>query len=64
MKCAVNTRPITITNIYGTNSQYFLSIMKVSSSISCSTKTIQRAINSDGVIKGKYLVTDTINNNK
>lgn len=62
MKCAVNTRPITITNIYGTNPQYFVSIIKASSSISCSPKTIQRALNSTGVIKGKYQVTYTINN--
>ena len=60
LKCAVNVRPITITNLDGTNPQSFNSIVEASKVIECSEKTIRRAINSNGIIKRKYLVTDTI----
>lgn len=60
MKCAVNTCPITITNIDGSNSMKFLSIKKANIAISCSEKTIQRALNNNSTIKKRYVVTDTI----
>lgn len=60
LKCAVNVRPITITNLYGTNPQSFSSIIEASKVIECNEKTIRRALSSNGVIKRKYLVTDTI----
>lgn len=60
LKCAVNVRPITITNLDGTNPQSFSSIIEASKVIECNEKTIRRALSSNGVIKRKYLVTDTI----
>lgn len=60
LKCAVNVRPITITNLDGTNPQSFSSIIEASKVIECNEKTIRLALNSNGVIKRKYLVTDTI----
>jgi group I intron endonuclease len=60
LKCAVNGRPITITNLDGTNLQNFSSIVEAAKVIECSEKTIRRALESNGIIKRKYLVTDTI----
>lgn len=60
LKCAVNVRPITISNLDGTNPQSFSSIIEATKVIDCSEKTIRRALNSNGIIKRKYLVTDTI----
>lgn len=60
LKCAVNVRPITITNLDGTNPQSFSSIIEASKVIECNEITIRRALNSNGIIKRKYLVTDTI----
>lgn len=60
LKCAVNVRPITNTNLDGTNPQSFSSIIEASKVIECNEKTIRRALSSNGVIKRKYLVTDTI----
>lgn len=60
LKCTVNVRPITITNLDGTNPQSFSSIIEASKVIECNEKTIRRALSSNGVIKRKYLVTDTI----
>jgi group I intron endonuclease len=60
LKCAVNVRPITITNLDGTNPQNFSSIIEASKVIECNEITIRRALNSNGLIKRKYLVTDTI----
>lgn len=53
-------RPITITNLDGTNPQNFSSIIEASKVIECNEITIRRALNSNGLIKRKYLVTDTI----
>jgi hypothetical protein len=58
LNCAVNVRPIT--NLDGTNLQSFSSIVEAAKVIECSEKTIRRALNSNGIIKRKYLVTDTI----
>ena len=60
LKCAVNVRPLTITNLDGTKPQSFSSIIEASKVIECNEKTIRRALSSNGVIKRKYLVTDTI----
>jgi group I intron endonuclease len=60
LKCAVNVRPITITDLEGTNPQSFSSITEAAKVIGCSEKTIRRALNSNGIIKSKYFVTDTI----
>lgn len=60
LKCAVNVRPITIANLDGTNPQSFSSIIEARKVIECNEKTIRRALSSNGVIKRKYLVTDTI----
>lgn len=60
LKCAVNVRPITISNLDGSNPQSFSSIIEATKVIECTEKTIRRALNSNGIIKRKYLVTDTI----
>lgn len=60
LKYAVKVRPITITNLDGTNPQSFSSIIEASKVIECNEKTIRRALSSNGVIKRKYLVTDTM----
>ena len=60
LKCAVNVRPITITNLDGTNLQNFSSIVEAAKVIECSEKTIRRALNSNGIIKRKYLGIDTL----
>lgn len=57
-KCAVNMRPVTITNLDGSNSIHFVSIKEASIAISCSEKTIQRALN--GIIKKMFLVKGTL----
>lgn len=44
MKCAVNMRPVTITNLDGSNPINFVSIKEASIGISCSEKTIRRAL--------------------
>lgn len=66
LKCAVNVRPIIITNLDGTNPQSFNSIIEAAKVIGCSEKTslafgqARRALNSNGIIKRKFLVVDTI----
>lgn len=60
LNCAVNVRPITITDLDGTNLQNLSSIVEAAKVIECSEKTIRRALESNGIIKRKYLVTDTI----
>lgn len=47
MKCATNTRPVIITNLDGSNPIQFVSIKEASIAISCSEKTIQRALKKD-----------------
>lgn len=59
-KCAVNMRPVTITNLDGSNSTHFVSIKEASIAISCSEKTIQRALNGNGIIKKMFLVKGTL----
>ena len=44
MKCAVNVRPVTITNLDGSNIMNFISIKEASIAISCNEKTIRRAL--------------------
>ena len=46
MKCITNVRPVTITNLDGSNPIYFVSSKEASIVISC--KTIRRAVNVDG----------------
>lgn len=62
MKCATNTRPVIITNLDGSNPIQFVSIKEASLAISCSEKTIQRALKKDftssGIIKNKYIVKE------
>lgn len=60
LKCAVNVRPVTITELDGKNPKFFTSIVLAAKSLECSAKTIQRALKADGIIKRKYLVKDTI----
>ena len=53
-------RPVTITELNGSNPQFFPTIVSAAEAIGCSVKTIQRALQkSNGVIKRKYLITDT-----
>ena len=44
MKCAVNVRPVTITNLDGSNPMNFVSIKEASIAISCNEKTIRRPL--------------------
>lgn len=60
LKCAVHVRPVTITNLDGSKPKNFTSIQEASKTILCSPQTISRALSSNGIIKGRYLVTDTI----
>ena len=57
MKCATNMRPVTITNLDGSNPIHFISIKEAS--ISCGEKTIRRALNGNGVIKKIFIVKAT-----
>lgn len=59
LKCIVNVRPVTITEFDGSNPQFFPTVVSAAQAIGCSVKTIQRALRSNGVIKRKYLITDT-----
>ena len=59
MKCAVNVRPVTITNLDGSNIMNFISIKEASIAISYNEKTIRRALNGNGIVKKKYLVKAT-----
>lgn len=59
MKCATNMRPVTITNLDGSNPIHFISIKEASIAISCGEKTIRRALNGNGVIKKIFLVKAT-----
>ena len=60
LKCIVNVRPVTITELDGSNPQFFPTIVSAAEAIGCDVKTIRRALQSNGVIKRKYLVTDTV----
>ena len=60
LKCAVNVRPVTITNLDGTNFRNFNSIIEASKAIGCSEKTVRRALNSNGLLHRKYIVSDTM----
>ena len=60
LKCAVNVRPVTITNLDGTNLRNFNSIIEASKAIGCSEKTVRRALNSNGLLHRKYIVSDTM----
>jgi hypothetical protein len=50
----------TITHLDGSNPQFFPTVVSAAEAIGCSVKTIQRALQLNGVIKRKYLVTDTV----
>ena len=56
IKCAVNMRPVTISNLDGSNPIHFVSIKEASVGISCHQKTIRRALNGNGVLKKIYIV--------
>jgi hypothetical protein len=43
------------------NRYFFTSLISAAEFLGCNEKTIRRALKADGVIKQKYLVTDTIN---
>jgi hypothetical protein len=60
LKCIVNVRPVTITYLDGSNPEFFSTVVSAAEAIGCSVKTIQRALQSNGVIKRKYLVPDTV----
>lgn len=60
LKCVTNVRPVTITDLDGTNPQFFPTITLAAEAIGCDVKTIRRALQSTGIIKRKYLVTDTL----
>lgn len=57
IKCAVNMRPVTISNLDGSNPIHFVSIKEASVGISCHQKTIRRALNGNGVLKKNYIVS-------
>jgi group I intron endonuclease len=61
LKCAVNVRPVTIIDLDGKNLLLFSSIISAAEFLGCNEKTIRRVLKADGVIKQKFLVTDTIN---
>jgi group I intron endonuclease len=44
LKCIVNVRPVTITELNGSNPQFFPTIVSAAQAIGCSVKTIQRAL--------------------
>ena len=56
-KCAVNMRPVTISNLDNSNPIHFVSIKEASVAISCAEKTIRRALNGNGVLKKTYIVS-------
>lgn len=58
MKCAVNVRPVIITNLDGSNAMNFVSMKEASIAISCNEKTIRRALNGDGIVKKNYIVKE------
>lgn len=60
IKCVVNIRPVTITNLDGSNPITFKTVKEASTVISCHEKTIHRALRSNGIIKNKYIVQDII----
>lgn len=60
LKCAANVRPVTITNLDGTNLRNFSSVIEASKAIGCNEKTIRRALNSNGILHRKYIVSDTM----
>lgn len=60
LKCITNVRAVTITNLDGSDPQFFPTIVSAAKAIGCDVKTIRRALQSTGVIKRKYLVTDTL----
>lgn len=67
LKCAVNVRPVTITNLDGSNPIHFVSIKEASIAISCNEKTIRLkkrsflTLSGNGVIKKNYIVKATKN---
>ena len=60
LKCVSNVLPVTITNLDGSNLKYFSSVIEASKVIGCSEKTIRRALNSNGILQRKYIVSDTM----
>ena len=60
LKCAANVRPVTITNLDGTNLRNFSNVIEASKAIGCSEKTVRRALNSNGLLHRKYIVSDTM----
>ena len=60
LKCVSNVRPVTITNLDGTNLRNFSNVVEASKAIGCSAKTIRRALNCNGILQRKYVVSDTI----
>ena len=60
LKCVSNVRPVTITNLDGTNLINFSNVVEASKAIGCSEKTVRRALNSNGLLHRKYIVSDTM----
>jgi hypothetical protein len=61
LKCVVNTRPIIITNLDGSNLQLFSTITEAVKVLKCNVKTIRRALHSTtNILLKKYIVSDAI----
>ena len=50
------------TLVHINNPHFFPTIVSAAEAQGCDEKTIRRALQSNGVIKRKYLVTDTVDN--
>jgi hypothetical protein len=63
-KCITNTRPVILFNLDDTIYDNYVTIKAAAKVIGCNNKTIHRALKtSSRVVKGKLIVTDTINKN-
>lgn len=60
LKCAVHVRPLIVTNLDGSNVQFFPSIVEAAKALQCNEKTIRRALQSKNKVKQKYIVRDTV----
>ena len=60
LKCAVNVRPVLVTNLDGSNPQKFSSIINAAKALNCNEKTIRRALKGNKKFKKIYLVTDVL----
>jgi hypothetical protein len=61
LKCIVNSRAIFVTDLDGSNSQAFNTMVEASKVLDCNVKTIRRALQSNtNILLKKYIVSDAI----